>query len=83
MPAARCARARRRYRWNDPRLNYTVAPGCKLGEKPPPEWMMSPGFVLKIWQPDIYIANAMDERRSFKARFFFFRPRLSPTRAFP
>jgi len=55
------------YSWSDPRLNYTVAAGCdRGGDGPPPEWLLSPGFVAKIWHPDVYVANAMDERRAFR-----------------
>lgn len=54
------------YSWRDARLNHTVAPGCYRDDHHPPEWIMTPLVIAKLWHPDVFVVNAMDERRAFR-----------------
>ena len=51
--------------WTDRRLNYTLGPGCG----PTAEgWVLSAGFIPKLWQPDPYTVNDLRNARPFSPR---------------
>ena len=51
--------------WTDRRLNYTLGPGCG----PTTEgWVLSAGFIPKLWQPDPYTVNDLRNARPFSPR---------------
>ena len=56
------------YSWTDPRLNFTFTDGCYLDGAIPGNWFLTPGFLKKIWQPELYTVNSVEPTRPFSPR---------------